>query len=525
MRRPSIELSVLCGVVAFAGGVPSLGGARAQDAPASSEGQSIFAGTCSGCHGNDLAGGRGPSLFNDRVLARLDDAAIRATILNGVSGSEMPAFKGTYNDAQIASITAYLRARGAQLRPPPGAYNLAAPFVPAVDGARVHSEHQDFRLEIVARDLDTPWGMDFLPDGRLLVTERSPARLRIIDASGKLLPAVEGLPAVHVQQDGGLLDVAVGPDFARDGWVYISYSDDDPQAPEPTPPPPGTSSYLIKRKPSMTVIARGKIDATNHWTQQQDLFRMPFSAYTASGAHYGSRFLFDGKGHLFFSLGERGDMKNAQNLASPLGKIHRINLDGSIPADNPFVGRKDAVASIWSYGHRNAEGLAIDPATGLVWESEHGPNGGDEINIIAKGHNYGWGVTSMGEQPGITKTSAPGMDQPVAWFYPTIAPSGIAFYEGNRYPAWKGSLFVTGLRGQQLRRLSVRGNKVVSQEVVIDQLGRVRDVATGPDGLLYLIMTNPTGPGTGLDLSAPVKGEVVRLVPIKWEQPQPRRTQ
>jgi glucose/arabinose dehydrogenase len=315
-----------------------------------------------------------------------------------------------------------------------------------------------------------------------------------------------------------MLDVAVSPDYARDGWIYLAYSDDDPQLAAPPPPPPGTPSYRIKRKPSMTVIVRGRIDAGNRWVQQQDIFRQPYASYTASGMHYGSRLLFDGKGHLFFTLGERGDMKNAQRLDVPLGKIHRVNLDGTVPADNPFVHTPGAVPTIWSYGHRNPEGLAIDPATGLLWESEHGPVGGDEINIVEKGRDYGWGVVSMGVQPGITQTSAPGMVSPVAWYFPTIAPSGITFYRGNRYPGWKGSLFVSGLRGQQLRRLTVKGRHVVSQEIVFEQLGRVRALATGPDGLLYVLITNPTGPGTGLDLSDPVQGEVVRLVPITWQQ-------
>lgn len=524
-NRLSIQRGALCGAavllawsVATSAGAGVSGGQAGPAAP--NPGEQIFSTTCAGCHGTDLAGGRGPSLFNNALLTTLGDDRIRTIIQNGVSGSEMPAFKDSLNDAQIASVVAYLHTRAGQLKPVAGGYNLSAPYVPKVDGQRVHSEHQDFRIEVVARDLGTPWGMAFLPDGRLLVTERSPARLRILDTSGKLLPPVEGLPTVHQQQDAGLLDVAISPDFARDGWIYIAYSDDDPSLPEPPPSPPGTPGFLVKRKPSMTVIARGKIDATNHWVQQQDLFRQPFASYTTSGAHYGSRLLFDGKGHLLFSLGERGDMKNAQDLSSPLGKIHRVNLDGSIPADNPFVGRPGAFPSIWSYGHRNPEGLAFDPATGLLWESEHGPNGGDEINVIEKGHNYGWGVISMGAQPGITKTAAPGMEQPVAWFYPTIAPSGIGFYEGDRYPAWKGSLFVSALRGQQLRRLTVKGRKVVAQEVVFEQLGRVRDVVTGPDGLLYLIITNPTGPGTGIDLTDPVPGEVVRLVPITWDSPQ-----
>jgi glucose/arabinose dehydrogenase len=268
----------------------------------------------------------------------------------------------------------------------------------------------------------------------------------------------------------------------------------------------------------MTTIVRGRIDASNRWVDQQQVFHAPWSVYTPSGAHYGSRILFDHKGHLFFSIGERGDMKNAPNLMTPLGKIHRLNLDGSVPADNPFVGRKDALPSIWSYGHRNPEGLAFDPASGLLWESEHGPTGGDEINIIGKGANYGWGVVSKGMQPGLKGVSAPGMVDPLLWFFPTVAPSGIGFYQGDKYAGWKGSLFVCAMRGQQLIRLTVKGRQIVSQETVLRDLGRVRDIATGPDGLIYLLMTDPTGPGWDVNFTDAVHGELVRLKPITWQQ-------
>ena len=198
-------------------------------------------------------------------------------------------------------------------------------------------------------------------------------------------------------------------------------------------------------------------------------------------------------------------MTNAQDLSKPLGKIHRVNDDGSIPKDNPFVNTPNALPSIWTYGHRNPQGLAWDPA-GLLWESEHGPTGGDEINVIEKGKNYGWGVISMGLQNGITERSREGMEQPIVYYTPTIAPSGIAFYTGSKYPAWKNNLFVAALAGQQLRRLEISGRKVIHQEAVFEQFGRVRAVTTGPDGLLYVLLQNPTGSGTGLGLAASTPG-------------------
>jgi glucose/arabinose dehydrogenase len=263
----------------------------------------------------------------------------------------------------------------------------------------------------------------------------------------------------------------------------------------------------------MTVFIRGRINARNEWVDTQEIFRAPYSLYTPSGSHYGTRMVFDKQGFLYFSIGERGQQTNAQNLSIPLGKIHRVKDDGSIPADNPFVNTPGAIKTLWTIGNRNAEGLSYDPRTGLLWESEHGPTGGDEINVIVKGHNYGWGVASMGVQPGITKQHAEGMDDPVAYYTPTQAPSGINFYSGTKYPGWKNSLFVSMLAGQNLRRLEVKDGKVLSQEVIFNQFGRTRHVITGPDGLLYILIQNPTGGNTGVSLSATTPGMVIRLVP------------
>jgi glucose/arabinose dehydrogenase len=395
--------------------------------------------------------------------------------------------------------------------------------VPDPDGQVVKSEKQTFKMEVLARDLETPWGLAFLPDGRLLVTER-PGRMRIIE-KGKPLGSVTGLPKVWEKQDGGLLDVEVHPQYARNGWIYISYSETvpgytpppppDPNAAPPTPPVDAAPQRGRGRggppdPPSMTVIARGKINKNGEWTDQQILFRAEPNFYSSTNAHYGSRFIFDRQGHLFYSLGEKNNMPQAQDLANPLGKVHRVNDDGSVPKDNPFVGKSGVVPTIWSYGHRNPQGLAWDPVTGKLWESEHGPQGGDEINVVEPGKNYGWGVITNGIQPGITKRSEPGMESPVVYYTPTIAPSGIAFYTGARYPGWKNSLFVSGLAGQQLRRLETKGDTVTHQEVVFNQFGRVHDVIQGPDGYLYVTLQLP-----GQSLSQSTPGMVARLIPVK----------
>jgi aldose sugar dehydrogenase len=345
-----------------------------------------------------------------------------------------------------------------------------------------------------------------------LVTERS-GQLRII-SGGRLLPEpVMGTPTVWVRQDGGLLDVALHPDYRSNGWIYLTFT-------ELRPGYVATAAEAAAQgrsvtSPSMTVVVRGRINADNEWVDTQEVFRAPAAIYSSSVIHYGSRLLFDQQGHLFYTLGERGNVPNAQDLSNPLGKVHRVNDDGTVPRDNPFVATPGAVPSIWTYGHRNPQGLSVDPVTGLLWESEHGPSGGDEINILEKGRNYGWGVVTMGIQPGLTLHSAPGMVQPAVYYTPAIAPSGIHFYTGNRYPRWKNSLFVAGLAGQQLRRLEIKGRDVVAQEVLFHQFGRVRTVTTGPDGLLYVLLQNPTGGSTGTSLSAATPGVVIRLVPVR----------
>jgi glucose/arabinose dehydrogenase len=354
--------------------------------------------------------------------------------------------------------------------------------------------------------------MAFEPDGSLLITER-PGRIRVY-RGGKLSEPVKGTPVPRVQQDGGYLDISLHPQFAKNGWIYLSYTE---VLPEPVPvSEDGAPAPAQGRVPvSNTVIVRGRINQANEWTDQQVLFRSPAVLYSSRGEHYGSRFLWDKQGHLFFTLGERGVMQNAQTLTdkNSLGKIHRINDDGSAPPDNPFVTRPGADPTIWSYGHRNPEGLAIDPVTGRLWESEHGPVGGDEINIIEPGHNYGWGVISMGMQPGITERSHEGMEQPIVYYNPGIAPSAISFYTGDRYPGWKNrSLFVCALLGQQLRRLEISDDKVTHQEVLFTQFGRVRDIVQGPDGYLYLLLQSATGVN-GLSLAASTPGMLIRLVP------------
>jgi glucose/arabinose dehydrogenase len=461
-----------------------------------------FADNCSGCHGSPGTSGRAPNLFDQRLLSSRSDEDLFRLIKAGIDGAEMPGFGEILPDDQIWQLIAWIRLEAESTQPRPV-------FVADPDGAEISSEAERFRIRVVARGLDTPWGIALLPDGRLLVTER-PGRLRLIARDGSMT-TVAGTPTVWERQDAGLMDVAIDPDYARTGWVYLTLVELKPGYQMP-PAPVLKPGERPPNHPSMTVVVRGRINPAGQWVDQQTLFRAPLDRYTPSGVHYGSRLAFDPQGRLLFSIGERGDMKNAQDLGTPLGKLHRINPDGSVPPDNPFVRRPGAVPTILSWGHRNPQGLAFD-ARGQLWQSEHGPSGGDEINLIRPGGNYGWGVVSMGIQPGISAREAPGMINPVAYFTPTIAPSGIMIYQGTRFPGWAGNLFVAALSGQQLRRLVLQGDRITHQEVLFKSYGRVRALITDRDGSILALVQQPTGQGTGQPLSAATPGLVIRLEP------------
>lgn len=538
LRRATVSVTAIVFSIALAMAVSGLdahagsqapatapAGATGQAAPAPGRGRgganpatALYTEHCASCHGTDLAGGRAPSLFNEPWLATMADTRLTASIRNGVPNTGMPAFGSLLTDDQIWQLVQYVRLQSGVLKTRPT-------FVADPSGVVLKTQKATVALEVVAAGLNTPWGLAFLPDGRMLVTERTVngGTLRIVD-KGTVSAPVAGTPRVHVQQDAGMFDVEVHPRYAENGWIYLSYAE---LLPGDTPPPPlaATADPTAGGRgggrggavaPSMTTIVRGRLNARSEWIDQQTIFRAPASLYTPDGTHFGSRFIFDREGHLFFSIGERGVMQHAQDLSNPIGKIHRVNDDGSVPADNPFVSTPNAVPTIWSYGHRNPQGLSWDPRSGRLWESEHGPNAGDEINIIERGGNYGWGVVTRGRQPGLTKVSEPGMIDPIVYYIPTFAPSGITFYSGDRYPGWKNtSLFVGGLAGQALRRLEIDGDRVTSHEVIFDQFGRVRDVVEGPDGNLYLALQYATGAGTNFGLVAPSPGLVVRMVPVR----------
>ena len=357
----------------------------------------------------------------------------------------------------------------------------------AQDNPTIHTDRADFKVVTVAEKFDFPWSIAFLPGGDYLVTERSGKLWRVKDDGTKT--EIEGLPEVYNEGQAGLFDVILGPDFKNDrGWIYWSYAEGDGSA-------------------NNTAVARGTFDAkTNKLTEVKNIWSaLP---KVKGDNHYGGRLAFANDGSLYVSLGERFDYrKEAQNLKSDLGKIVRIMPDGTVPlSGSPFLHKLGANAEIYTYGHRNVQGLALNPMTGKMWAHEHGPKGGDEINILEAGKNYGWPLVSYGINYDGSKVSDKqndkGLTPPLAQWTPSIAPSGMTFYTGRAFPGWKNDLFVGALAGTQLRRIRVDGNDTHEQEILLQDRGdRIRDVRTGPDGLLYLLTDDS-------------EGKILRLEPI-----------
>ena len=326
--------------------------------------------------------------------------------------------------------------------------------------------------EVVVSDLTNPWGFVFLPDNSLLITEKEG---KIIHFKNDTKTEIEGLPEIYVRGQGGLLDISIHPNYKNNGWIYFSYAS-----------PKGEG------KGGNTAIMRAKIK-NNTLIEKELLYKA--EPNTTKGQHFGSRIVFDREGYLYFSIGERGERDiNPQDITRDCGKIYRLNDDGTIPKDNPFVDSKDAKKAIWSYGHRNPQGMEIHPETKDIWTHEHGPKGGDEINIIRKGKNYGWPIITYGKNySGTTityQTEKKGMEQPLHYWDPSIAPSGMAFISSDKYGDWKGSLLVGSLKFSYLDRCEIKNGKVVKEERLLDGIGRVRAIEQGPYGYIYVGVEN-----------------------------------
>jgi glucose/arabinose dehydrogenase len=349
----------------------------------------------------------------------------------------------------------------------------------------ISSEKQAFRLVTLLNGLENPWSLAFLPNGQMLVTERA-GRLRLVSQDFKLNPKpIDGLPEVVAQGQGGLFDVVLHPQYAQNGWIYWAYN------------APGQGGWG-------TAMARGKLQG-HRMTDVQVLFSM--QPKTRSSHHFGGRIVFDQAGFLYLTLGDRGDKDRAQKLNDHAGSVIRLHDDGRVPEDNPFVKREGALAEKWTLGNRNMQGAAVHPQTGQLWTHEHGPQGGDEVNVMRSGLNYGWPVITYGVNYGLgTKIGVGqakvGLEQPLHAWVPSIAPSGMAFVSGSHFPQWQGNLLVGALRGQMLVRLTLDGEKVLGEERLLQGRSRLRDVRMGPDGFVYL-------------LTDEAQGALLRLEPVK----------
>lgn len=355
------------------------------------------------------------------------------------------------------------------------------------ESASVSTEKHDLTLEVVAEGFDSPWGMAFLPAGEILVTDRA-GSLYLLRNGRKT--DIEGVPEVWARGQGGLLDIELHPDYAESDnqWIYLTYASPDRRGEQ------GSGAN--------TALLRARLDG-NRLVNQEVIFKA-LPNYR-SRHHFGSRVVFDQEGYLYMTIGDRGDRDKVQSFSNFRGKIIRLNDDGSIPSDNPFVGQPNHLDAIWSGGHRNPQGLAIHPQTGQLWSHEHGPRGGDELNLIRKGVNYGWPLITYGVNYSGSKitsaTSRAGLEQPIVHWTPSIAPCGMTFVTSNVYPEWQGNILVGSLKFQQLHRLELNENIVTHEESLLENIGRVRAIEQGPDGYIYVAVEGP--------------GKIYRLVPRK----------
>lgn len=430
-----------------------------------------YANYCAGCHGQQL------EAFVDREWKYGDSREeIFAAIKQGIPEDGMPAFAETFSDEEIEGLVSYIKEGIENVEQ----YSFEEESLPDT----IRSEAFSFTLDTVVNGLEIIWGMAFLPDGEMLITEKTGNLYRL--TADKKLQRIEGAPEVVDEGQGGMLDATLHPDFRQNKLIYLSYS-------------AAKGEGL-----ATTAIMRAVLEG-NRLRNKQVIFEA--QPYLDTRHHYGSRLAFSHDGLLYFSVGDRGQHEDElpQRLDNHAGKIHRIKEDGSIPDDNPFVDEEGAKSSIYSYGHRNPQGLTIHPETGELWEHEHGPKGGDELHRIEKAANYGWPVVTYGiDYDGsiISEISEQeGTEQPLHYWVPSIAPSGMAFVTGDRYKGWEGDLLIGSLRFQYLNRCMMDGNEVAGEEKLLQNIGRVRDVKMGPDGYIYVSVEGP--------------GSIYRLVPVE----------
>ena len=427
---------------------------------------------CANCHGPKFQGGNAQSLVDGVWQFGGERGYLFRNIKFGIPHLGMPSYAASLSDDEINSLVTFLQEeekKAGAVRPP----------TPEM------IETQDYKItiEVFADSLEVPWAIDFLNENTALITER-PGRVRIVKNGQLVDTPLTGTPEVLNQGQGGLLDVAVDPNYAEDGWVYLAYSHELPKK----------EGDDQQRSLAMTRIVRGQIMG-NRWMNQQTVFEAPEETYRTTRHHYGSRIVFGANNMLYFSIGDRGARPHAQDITKPNGKIHRVMKNGDIPQSNPYVSMPNAIKSIFAYGNRNPQGLAIHPETGDLWETEHGPFGGDELNLIKQGKNYGWPEITYGRNYNGTiiteQTAQNGMEQPNLYWKPSIAVCGLDFYHGDLFPKWNNKLMVGALKDEEVKLLHIVGDRVIHEQTIVKNLGRVRDVCTGPDGAVYVVLNNP----------------------------------
>lgn len=433
--------------------------------------EKIFTQFCSSCHGEKV------EAFVDRKWKHGNSKAeLIKTITNGVLDAGMPSWKASISAKEIDKLADLI------------VLNLASvnqyKFTEAKKQSIYKSGKMTIKLDTVAIGFDSPWGLTQMPNGEFLITDRSGVLYRVDNNKNKY--KIKNTPQVLVKGQGGLLDVEIHPQFSENGWVYLSYS---------------KFKVVDSVNLTTTAIVRGKI-VDDNFVNSEELFEA--FPYTKTTYHYGSRIVFDGKGYMYFSVGERGmHFEYAQSTENDLGKIHRLYDDGKVPLDNPFYAKAPNRPSIYTFGNRNPQGLVYNEAFKQVWETEHGPRGGDEINIVRKGGNYGWPVISYGinydGKPITNLSKKEGMEQPENYYVPSIAPSGLAFVTSDKYGDWKGSLLIGSLRFNYLERVVVKNGKLTPNQKELINIGRMRNVKMGNDGFIYVSVENP--------------GTVFRLIP------------
>ncbi|WP_370476732.1 PQQ-dependent sugar dehydrogenase [Tamlana flava] len=440
---------------------------QSQESPKSNV-EDIYQNLCMSCH---VSGAVGGSLTDKQWSYGGSDDEIFQSIKNGKEEKGMVPFSSLLTDEQIRGIVVYIR----ELESRDSSESIPNDQLENV----VKTQYHSYKVEVLTTGFRTPWSLAFLPDGRKLVTERL-GPIHIVNSDNTLNPnPIDNTPNVIFDgPEGGMMDIALHPNYKKNGWIYLAFAD-------------GWRDENGRSK-SQTAIVRGRIK--NHkWVDQEWIYKADPKFYMRSGAHYGTRIAFD-KGYIYFVIGERGAMGQAQDLTLPNGKIFRLYDDGRIPADNPFIKNPDVPKGIWSYGHRNPQGLVVDEKHN-IYATEHGARGGDEFNLILEGRNYGWPIITHGinynGQPITSITEKEGMEQPLLQWTPSIAPCGLTQYKGSKFSKWKNDFFAGSLRAQELHRIRVVNGKVVQEEIILKGLGRIRDVRTGPDGYLYLLTDEP----------------------------------